>query len=193
MYATDQILKQLHQNALQFSRYENSVLVFYHTPSRHSPCSWSEVYFSKQQFMHLMGIKAPRITAEEFYERCIRKTVTAADCIPRHSYSNRNAKIMLFPELFDFSRAKLYEFAEKDLSTELNDFTLATGNSKGTVGYDTRLMYQRRPFPVTLLSNPITYYCSRPEKILAVVQRLDGDERVLYEAKKGLYESFLKG
>lgn len=62
---------------------------------------------------------------------------------------------------------------EKNLVTRDNDFEMSTGNSKGVMGYDSRIKVKgtdkvdrtKSPIPTTLLNNSITDYCARPQKL----------------------------
>ena len=58
---------------------------------------------------------------------------------------------------------------------------MATGNSSGVMGYDSRIRIKgtdkvdrtKSPIPTTLLNNSITDYCSRPQKIMFILQKVD--------------------
>lgn len=46
--------------------------------------------------------------------------------------------------------------------------------------------------PTTLLNAPITAYCSRPDKIMFILQKSDRENtysRLFYEIKKGLFQT----
>ena len=77
---------------------------------------------------------------------------------------------------------------------------MATGNSNGVVGYDSRIKIKgthkidrtKSPIPTTLLNNPITEYCSRPQKIMFILQKSDGEStyhKLFYEIKKDLFQT----
>ena len=97
----------------------------------------------------------------------------------------------------DFRQSKCYKIGEKDLVTKDNDFEMATGNNDGIIGYDVRVSNKgsktvdarKSAIPTTLLNNPLTSYCSRPQKIMFILQKADGEEKyhkLLFEIKKGL-------
>lgn len=47
-----------------------------------------------------------------------------------------------------------------------------------------------KSIPTTLLSNPITNYCSSPNKIIFILQKPEADQyynRIFFEIKKGLF------
>ena len=75
--------------------------------------------------------------------------------------------------------------------------SMATGNSVGVMGYDSRIRIKgtnkldktKSPIPTTLLNNAITQYCSRPQKIMFILQKSDGEDtynKLFYEIKKDL-------
>ena len=46
--------------------------------------------------------------------------------------------------------------------------------------------------PTTLLNNPITDYCTRPQKIMFILQKYDGEStynKLFYEIKKELFQA----
>ena len=196
MRATEEkILSALRTNAELYARYAGTYLTFIHARSRSAPPQSSPVYFGCEQFMHLVGIRSETGSAAEFYERCLNGAVKPEDCTPTHSVANRNQKIAILPLLFDFSRAKIYQFGDKDLSTKYNDFTIATGNRNGTIGYDNRDPHIGCPIPVTLLTSSLQTYCSEVHKLLAVVQQAQPTSRektVIYERKDGVLDAIWK-
>ena len=89
---------------------------------------------------------------------------------------------------------------EKNLVTRDNDFEMSTGNSKGVMGYDSRIKVKgtdkvdrtKSPIPTTLLNNSITDYCARPQKIMFILQKSDGEStynKLFYEIKKDLFQT----
>lgn len=190
IYTEERLKEGLMAAASLYRQYAGTTLVFVHSRSKRETPAFTEIYFGAENFMHLVGIKSGTLSARAFYEACLNGTVAAADCTPRHSFANRNEKIRIFPDLFDFSKSKLYKIGDRDLSTELDDFVLATGNQNGTVGYDHRNPENPFPFPVTLLGYPLSYYCSKPDKIIAVVQKTRSGNRLIYEIKEGVFAQY---
>ena len=103
-------------------------------------------------------------------------------------------------QMLDLRNSKCYKIGEKNLVTRDNDFEMATGNSNGVMGYDSRVKIKgtnkvdktKSPVPTTLLNNSITDYCSRPLKIMFILQKSDGEStysKLFYEIKKGLFET----
>lgn len=102
--------------------------------------------------------------------------------------------------MLDVRNSKCYRIGAKNLVTRDNDFEMATGNANGVVGYDSRIKVRgtqkvdetKSPIPTTLLNNPITDYCSRPQKIMFILQKLDGEStynKLFFEIKKGLFQN----
>ena len=101
--------------------------------------------------------------------------------------------------LSDFDASVLSETIKNFHNTvsRYNDFEMATGNSMGVMGYDSRIRIKgtnkldktKSPIPTTLLNNSITQYCSRPHKIMFILQKSDGEDtynKLFYEIKKDL-------
>ena len=68
------------------------------------------------------------------------------------------------------------------------------------MGYDSRVKIKgtdkvdktKAPVPTTLLNNSITDYCSRPQKIMFILQKSDDEStynKLFYEIKKDLFEA----
>ena len=155
--------------------------------------------------MHLAGIKSETLSAIEFYEACIDGTITKKDCTPRRDANTMYSKVAIMEQMLDLRNSKCYKIGEKDLVTRDNDLEMATGNLAGVMGYDSRIRIKgtnkldktKAPIPTTLLNNSITQYCSRPQKIMFILQKSDGEDtynKLFYEIKKDLilteYEVF---
>ena len=84
-------------------------------------------------------------------------------------------------QMLDLRNSKWYKIGGKNLVTRDNDFEMATGNVNGIMGYDSRIRIKgtnkvdrtKSPIPTTLLNNSITDYCSRPQKIMFILQKSD--------------------
>lgn len=156
--------------------------------------------------MHLAGIKSETKNAIEFYEACVNGMITKKDCTPRRNATTMYSKVAIMEQMLDLRNSKCYKIGEKDLVTRDNDFEMATGNAVGVMGYDSRIRIKgtgrldktKSPIPTTLLNNAITQYCSKPQKIMFILQKSDGENtynKLFYEIKKDLIqteqESFL--
>ena len=145
--------------------------------------------------MHLAGIKSETLSANEFYEACIEGTITREDCNPRRDANTMYSKVAIMEQMLDLRNSKCYKIGEKNLVTRDNDFEMATGNVNGIMGYDSRIRIKgtnkvdstKSPIPTTLLNNSITDYCSRPQKIMFILQKSDGESTyniLFYEIKR---------
>ena len=150
--------------------------------------------------MHLAGIKSETLSATAFYEACIERTITREDCKPRRDANTMYSKVAIMEQMLDLRNSKCYKIGEKNLATRDNDFEMATGNMNGVMGYDSRIKIKgsnkvdrtKSPIPTTLLNNSITDYCARPQKIMFILQRCDGENtynKLFYEIKKDLFQT----
>ena len=150
--------------------------------------------------MHLAGIKSGTLSANEFYEACVGGTITREDCNPRRDANTMYSKVAIMEQMLDLQNSKCYKIGEKNLVTRDNDFEMATGNTNGVMGYDSRIRIKgtnkvdrtKSPIPTTLLNNSITDYCSRPQKIMFILQKSDGDSiynKLFYEIKRDLFQT----
>ncbi len=193
------MLLHLKKGAELYLKYADTDLLFIYRESVKKKYEFYEIHFGKRNFMHLTGIKAATMNAEEFLEACALGMIRKDECIPVHSAHNMHSKISVLDQLLDLQHSKCYKIGEKDLVTKDNDFEMAIGNARGIVGYDRRVSKRGTkeidknflPVPTTLLTNPITDYTSNPQKIMFIMQK-DKEEtyykKVFFEIKHGLLE-----
>ena len=109
-------------------------------------------------------------------------------------------KVAVMEQLLDLRNSKCYKIGAKNLVTRDNDFEMATGDASGVIGYASRIKKKgtqivdetKAPIPTTLLNNPITDYCTRPQKIMFILQKYDGEStynKLFYEIKKDLFQT----
>ena len=102
--------------------------------------------------------------------------------------------------MLDLRNSKCYKIGEKNPITRDNDFEMAMGNMNGVMCYDSRIRIKgtnkvdrtKSPIPTTLLNNSITDYCSRPQKIMFILQKSDGEStynKLFYEIKRDLFQT----
>ncbi len=196
----DELLSILCKSAKLYSEYADTTLLFIFREKKSDAYDYYEVRFGKNNFMHLAGIKSETLSANEFYEACMKGTITKAACNPRRDANTMYSKVAIMEQMLDLRNSKCYKIGEKNLVTRDNDFEMATGNSNGVMGYDSRIKIKgtdkvdktKSPVPTTLLSNSITDYCSRPQKIMFILQRTDGEStynKLFYEIKKDLFQT----
>ena len=196
----DELLSILCKSAKLYSEYADTTLLFIFREKKVDEYDYYKVRFGKNNFMHLAGIKSETMSANQFYEACINGTITKKDCTPRRDANTMYSKVAIMDQMLDLRNSKCYKIGEKDLVTRDNDFEMATGNSAGVMGYDSRIRIKgtdrldrtKSPIPTTLLNNPITQYCSRPQKIMFILQKADGENtynKLFYEIKKDLIQT----
>lgn len=197
---SEEMLTILRKSATLYSEYVDTTLLFIFRKSKSDSYDYYEVRFGKNNFMHLAGIKSGSLNANEFYEACISGEITREQCKPRRDASTMYSKIGVMQKILDLRNSKCYKIGEKDLVTRENDFEMATGNANGVIGYDARIKIKgsdkvdraKAAIPTTLLNAPITAYCSRPDKIMFILQKSDRENtysRLFYEIKKGLFQT----
>ena len=188
---SEEMLTILRKSATLYSEYVDTTLLFIFRKSKSDSYDYYEVRFGKNNFMHLAGIKSESLNANEFYEACISGEITREQCKPRRDASTMYSKIGVMEKILDLRNSKCYKIGEKDLVTRDNDFEMATGNSTGVIGYDSRIKKKgtnqvdrtKAPVPTTLLNSAITNYCSDPQKIMFILQKTYV-EKILFNTQR---------
>lgn len=194
-----ELISILCKSAILYSEYVGTTLLFIFREKKFDAYDYYQVRFGKNNFMHLAGIKSDTLNAIEFYEACIKGTITREDCKPRRDANTMYSKVAIMEQMLDLRHSKCYKIGIKDLVTCDNDFEMATGNFNGVMGYDSRIKKKgtdridstKSPIPTTLLNNSIMKYCSRPQKIMFILQKSDEEStyhKLFYEIKKGLFQ-----
>lgn len=195
-----ELLTILCKSAALYSEYADTTLLFIFREKKADAYDYYEVRYGKNNFMHLAGIKSETLSAVEFYEACEKRMIKREDCNPRRDANTMYAKVAVMEQMLDLRNSKCYKIGAKDLVTRDNDFEMATGNASGVVGYDSRIKKKgtqivderKASIPTTLLNNPITDYCIRPQKIMFILQKYDGEStynKLFYEIKKELFQT----
>lgn len=187
----EELIDILCKSAKLYSEYADTTLLFVFREKKSENYDYYEVRYGSNNFMHLAGIKSKNLSAIEFYEACLGGTIKREDCNPRRDASTMYEKVSIMARLLDLRNSKCYKIGEKNLVTRNNDFEMATGNEQGVVGYDSRIKEAKASIPTTLLNNPITHYCSKPQKIMFILQKTNEEDTyqtLFYEIKKGLFE-----
>ena len=200
MLTPAELLTVLCKSAALYSEYADTTLLFIFREKKADAYDYYEVRYGKNNFMHLAGIKSETLSAVEFYEACEKRIIKREDCNPRRDANTMYAKVAVIEQMLDLRNSKCYKIGAKDLVTRDNDFEMATGNASGVVGYDSRIKKKgtqivdetKASIPTTLLNNPITDYCARPQKIMFILQKYDGEStynKLFYEIKKELFQA----
>lgn len=200
MLSATELLTILYKSAKLYSEYADTTLLFIFREKRADAYDYYEVRYGKNNFMHLAGIKSETLSAVEFYEACEKRIIKREDCNPRRDSNTMYAKVAVMEQMLDLRNSKCYKIGVKDLVTRDNDFEMATGNTSGVVGYDSRIKKKgtqsvdesKASIPTTLLNNPITDYCTRPQKIMFILQKYDDEStynKLFYEIRKELFQT----
>lgn len=195
-----ELLTILCKSAALYSEYADTTLLFIFREKKADTYDFYEIRYGKNNFMHLAGIKSETLSAVEFYEACEKRIIKREDCNPRRDSNTMYAKVAVMEQMLDLRNSKCYKIGNKDLVTRDNDFEMATGNASGVIGYDARIKKKgtqivdesKASIPTTLLNNPITDYCTRPKKIMFILQKYDGEStynKLFYEIKKELFQT----
>lgn len=195
-----ELLTILCKSAALYSEYADTTLLFIFREKKADAYDYYEVRYGKNNFMHLAGIKSETLSAVEFYEACEKRIIKREDCNARRDANTMYAKVAVMEQMLDLRNSKCYKIGAKDLVMRDNDFEMATGNASGVVGYDSRIKKKgtqivdesKASIPTTLLNNPITDYCTRPQKIMFILQKYDGEStynKLFYEIKKELFQA----
>jgi hypothetical protein len=196
----EELVTILRKSAKLYSEYADTTLLFIFREKKADAYDFYESRFGKNNFMHLAGIKSEMLSANAFYEACLNGAIIREHCNPRRDANTMYSKVAIMEQMLDLRNSKCYKIGEKNLVTRDNDFEMATGNANGVIGYDSRVKKKgtdevdrkKAPIPTTLLNNPITDYCSRPQKIMFILQKSDNESTykdLFYEIKKGLFET----
>ena len=200
MLTSTEFLTILCKSATLYSEYADTTLLFIFREKKLDMYDYYEVRYGKNNFMHLAGIKSETLGAVEFYEACERQIIKREDCSPRRDANTMYAKVAVMEQMLDLRNSKCYKIGAKNLVTRDNDFEMATGNASGVIGYASRIKKKgtqivdetKAPIPTTLLNNPITDYCTRPQKIMFILQKYDEEStynKLFYEIKKDLFQT----
>lgn len=201
-YDETQMLAQIKKTASAYRKIAQTTLMFIYRDVKSGPYYASEVFYGEKNFMHLVGIKSETLSAVDFYKTCLGKgdrELEKRDCTPSHDMTTLYNKISVSDTLFDFKHCKCYKIGSKDLITRDNNFEIAIGNNAGVIGYDHRINLKGSKkidvnsncIPTTLLNRSINEFCSKPSKIIFVLQKKEDELKytsIYFEIKKGLFK-----
>ena len=101
-----ELLTNLQRGAMLYSQYADSELCFIFRTAKSKPYDCYEVYYGKNNFMHLAGIKSKTYNAVDFYEACLNGSIKKEDCIPRHDSTNMYSKVSILETLLELRHSK---------------------------------------------------------------------------------------
>lgn len=192
-----ELLCDLYAAAGKYQLYVNKkILYIYRSNRKDAPYESYEVFFGKENFMHLAGFKKRIIGAAEFYDRCLFHTLRICDVEFKESRKAASAKLDVLKMLLDYRHVKIYKAGEADLVREKNRFETGIGNAGGILGFDRRKQPPALPVPVTVMKRPLTDYVSQPKNVIAVLIKNSNSDyygEVVGCVANGIKENVLPG
>lgn len=166
------LLRDLHYAAMEYNKYANHKILYIYR-ARQSGAIYKdyEVYFGKENFIHLVGFKKGKIGANDFYDKCLLGTLKLHEVQFKENRKAASAKLDAIQNLLDYRHCKIYKMNEADIITQKNKFEVGLGNNAGIMGFDKRIAGASLPIPVTVMKRPITDYVSNPENVVAIFMK----------------------
>ena len=92
-----ELLTSLHLSALKYNQYADKKLLYiYRANTQNAPYENYEVFFGRENFIHLVGFKRAKINAIEFFDKCCSGTLQL------HEVSFKESLVHLYPFLLPF-------------------------------------------------------------------------------------------
>lgn len=162
--------------------------------NKNSGYFWFQCEFKKKQFMHLLGIKSDKLSADEFFEKALNDTADDTldidNCNPsrNHNRTTINEKVSCCADMLKIANAKYLKVGEKDKISQHVDFMYAYGN-EATLGF--QVVGSEVAFPITLIPRGIDEFSSQKYKIIFVFEKMSNDskyEKAIVEIKKNIFD-----
>ena len=189
----DEIIRLLKAAAESYNRYLNKKLLFIFHENKKDPIyDCYEVFFGKENFIHLSGFSRGDISALEFFDKCLDGSLLLKEARYSENVKSASAKLDVLSNLLDYKNAVIYRMGEADFITLKNRFEVAIGRDNGLMGFDKRK--NGLPIPVTVIKGDLYDYVSTPQKVVAVLAKNKYDEyydTLLGGPKQGLVVSVL--
>lgn len=190
LLSDEALVRKVRMAAKIYKQYaEKDVLIVY-AKSKRGPFATYEFHAGSENFQHLAGIKSPK-GAEVFFNRCLDEKVklNRNEIVPKENIKVTSAKIDVLPVAIDLTKAKAYRFGEKDLSTFVNSFEMAMGNTQCVMGFDKRS--SKLPVPVTVMDRSIYEFCTEVYSIALIMLKSTTEKKyskIFYEVTKNIIE-----
>lgn len=101
-----ELISILCKSAALYSEYADTSLLFIFRGNKNEAYDYYEVYFGRNNFMHLAGIKSDTLSAIEFYEACKNGTINREDCNPRKDANTMYSKVAIMQQMLDLRNSK---------------------------------------------------------------------------------------
>ena len=172
----EQLKRDLISSAALYSSFaEKKVLFVYRENRDGAPYEGYEVFFGKENFIHLTGFKRkPEVnspSAKSFYQHRLAGTIKVKMFMFSDSRQSASGKLDVLPGLLDYKNVKLYKFGEADLITLKNKFEVAIGSVRGIMGFDRRSKEHDVAVPVTVMNRPLNDFVSHPFNVVSIFSK----------------------
>ena len=172
-----ELLKALHLSAQKYGQYEGKKLLYIiRSSGKEAHYEDYEVYFGKENFMHLTGFKKGKINAAEFFKKCLMDDIDLREVFFKENRKASSAKLDVLPVLLDYRYVKIYKMGDADLIREKNKFEVGLGNTIGIMGFDHRVPAPALPVPTTVMKRSILDYVSRPKNVVAILLKKNDEK-----------------
>lgn len=176
----EQLKKDLRNSAERYSSYVDKKILFVYRENRDgAPYECYEVFYGKENFIHLAGFKRlPEFnssSAESFYKHCLAGTIKIKKFRFSDSRQSASGKLDVLPDLLDYKNAKIYKIGDADLISLKNKFEIAIGSIRGIMGFDKRSNKHDVAVPVTVMNRPLSDFVSHPYNVIAVFSKNEHD------------------
>lgn len=176
-----ELLKALHLSAQKYGQYAGKKLLYIFRSSRKEALYEDyEVYFGKENFMHLAGFRKGKISAAEFFEKCLKDEIELSEVFFKENRKSSSAKLDVLPILLDYRHVKIYKMGDANLITEKNKFEIGLGNREGIMGFDHRVAAPALPVPTTAMKRSILDYVSKPKNVVAILMKENNEKYYNY-------------
>lgn len=190
----EELIESIYKAANAYEKLEDNTYLIIGKNKR-SEYYWFQCHFDKKNFMHLLGIKSQTLSADEFYERCIKHNIddnvkiAISDCTPsrNHSRTTINEKCSCCADMLNINDAVYMKVGDKNKISQYVDFSYAYGNI-ATMGFSAK--NTDVCFPITLIPKNIDEFASKKYRIVFVFEKSDSEDKYkfpLIEIKKDLF------
>lgn len=163
----NELVQQIYKSALSYSDICNKDYLYVVLDK--NDCNNVEIYqahYMPKMFMHLCGINSKTMSATEFYNNSLCKSLAIEDCTSayNHSLSQISEKVSILNDLLNIKNMKMFRIDDANVQPQKAEFDIGIGNNTGFIGYryDKVIM---KFVPVTNMPQPLSKYCFDPQKI----------------------------
>lgn len=186
----EQLLAAIHSAAVQYNQLLDQVFLFIGKNNNSPQYLWFQARFRKHQFMHLLGLTSPILSAVEFFDRAFDDRLIISDCLPSREHIRTTVveKCSCCARILNLKDAKYMSIGSKDKITRNVEFSYAYGK-EAILGFaiETDDIY----FPITLIPSPIENFTTARYRTILICSKSQPEglyRRPLIEIKTGLFD-----